>query len=408
MSNVFGVLKDLKGLVFSKPDSTDVINWTFRLHRFTAVILITCSILVSCKQFLGENIHCMLDGLEDAGDKKLIESFCFMKATFTLSRTEGASPLDTHHGVGHGNHRSDENNEFHNYYQWVCFVLFLQGVFFYFPYIAWKNMEKGKLKKMLINIPGIGAKADHGITDQPLDEQVTKLAKYLYENKDYYNGYARKFLLCEVGNLINILLQIYLMDVFLGGKFVDYGKSFFADTSDQFNLSMESVFPKVTKCTMPNFGASGKVVYHSGICTLPVNILSEKIYMFLFVWMIILAIVSILHCIIQFFIMLSPRLRKVSIASQMFLFGYGCRLSDPTTEKVIMNSSYGIFVIVRQLSKNLEPPQFQTLLATLGNYFEPSYYLPVPFPSSTKTTSTNPSDCSNFSKITKGNIILRV
>ena len=86
--NVFGVLKDLKGLVFSKPDSTDVINLTFRLHRFTAVILITCSILISCKQFLGENIHCMLDGLEDAKDKKLIESFCFMKATFTLSRPE--------------------------------------------------------------------------------------------------------------------------------------------------------------------------------------------------------------------------------------------------------------------------------------------------------------------------------
>ena len=88
MSNVFGVLKYLKGLVLSKPDSLDVINCTFRLHRFTAVIFITCSILVSCKQFLGENIHCMLDGLEDAGDKTLIESFCFMKATFTLSRTE--------------------------------------------------------------------------------------------------------------------------------------------------------------------------------------------------------------------------------------------------------------------------------------------------------------------------------
>jgi hypothetical protein len=65
---------------------------------------------------------------------------------------QGPSHLDAHHGIGHGNHRNDENNEFYNYYQWVCFVLFLQGSFFYFPYVVWKNVEKGRLEKMLINV----------------------------------------------------------------------------------------------------------------------------------------------------------------------------------------------------------------------------------------------------------------
>jgi len=383
-------------LVVSKPNSVDVINSTFRLHRFTAVILICCSILVSCKQFLGENIHCMLDGLEHGGTKKLIESFCFMKATFTLSRSQGAFHLDSHHGIGQGNHREDENNEFHNYYQWVCFMLFLQAIFFYFPYITWKNVEKGRMKKMLMKIPGTGEKADCAIVDAPLDEQVEGLAKYIFENKTSYSGYARWFLLCEVANLFNVFAQIYLMDRFLGGKFLDYGKSFFDETRENFYLNTESVFPKVAKCTMPIFGATGKVVYHSGICTLPINILNEKIYVFLFAWLVILSLVSVLHCITELCIIVFPILRKISMSSVMFEFGYGCRLTDPTMDKIMKNSSYGLFVILRQMSKNMEPPQFKALLTSLGKYFKQGSNLPTSFPSS--------SNCLENSKLPSSSI----
>ena len=45
---------------------------------------------------------------------------------------------------------------------------------------------------------------------------LTVFFRYLYENKDSFNGYAGKFLLCEFANLVNVLVQIYFMDVFLG------------------------------------------------------------------------------------------------------------------------------------------------------------------------------------------------
>lgn len=402
-SNVFKVLKDLKGLVFSTPGSVDVINSTFRLHRFTAVIFITCSVLVSCKQFLGENIHCMLDGLEEEDDKKLIESYCFMKATFTLSRTEAeeSSHLHAHHGVGQG--RDDEKDEFHNYYQWVIFVLFLQAMFFYAPYMAWKSMEKGTLKKLLVKIPGIGDQANAAITQIPLDEQVQGLAKYLHHNKDSFNGYAAKFLMCDFANLVNVLVQIYFMDLFLGGEFLSYGMSFLTDPVDEHHLNMESVFPKVTMCTMPNFGVSGKVVNHSGICTLPVNILSEKIYVFLFFWMMILAVVSVLHCCMELFTLAFRTLRKFSLGGQLFQIGHSCHLSDPGIAKIVKYSSYGSFVMLRQISKNMEPTQFVAVLSALVKYLQPNHNLniPVPFPA-------HSNEISKLSNIGKGNKILPV
>lgn len=49
---------------------------------------------------------------------------------------------------------------------------------------------------------------------------------------------------------------------------------------------MDIVFPKVTKCTFHKFGPSGTIEKFDGLCILPLNILNEKIYVFLWFWFI--------------------------------------------------------------------------------------------------------------------------
>ena len=39
--------------------------------------------------------------------------------------------------------------KYHKYYQWVCFVLYLQAAIFYFPRYIWKYMEGGKIKMLV-------------------------------------------------------------------------------------------------------------------------------------------------------------------------------------------------------------------------------------------------------------------
>ena len=46
-------------------------------------------------------------------------------------------------------------------------------------------------------------------------------------------------------------------------------------------------------CSMSYFGPSGEPTMVSGMCTLPINIVNEKIYFILFVWYILLIIVSV-------------------------------------------------------------------------------------------------------------------
>ena len=48
----------------------------------------------------------------------------------------------------------------------------------------------------------------------------------------------------------------------------------------------------MTKCTFHKFGPSGTVQKFDGLCVLPLNIINEKIYVFLWLWFIFLAVVS--------------------------------------------------------------------------------------------------------------------
>ena len=89
--------------------------------------------------------------------------------------------------------------------------------------------------------------------------------------------YLPRFVICEILNLFNCSLQIYLLDRLLGGEFSTYGLQASRDISSsiltmivkvlQFALlddeertdPMVRIFPKVTKCTFHNFGASGTI-----------------------------------------------------------------------------------------------------------------------------------------------------
>jgi hypothetical protein len=51
-----------------------------------------------------------------------------------------------------------------------------------------------------------------------------------------------------------------------------------------FSDPMARIFPKVTKCTFNKYGPSATVEYIDGLCVLPLNVINEKIYIFLWFW----------------------------------------------------------------------------------------------------------------------------
>lgn len=60
-------------------------------------------------------------------------------------------------------------------------------------------------------------------------------------------------------------------------------------------VRMLEVFPRRAKCTFFKFGSSGGIAKEDVLCILPQNIVSEKIYLVMWVWFIILTVITSLQ-----------------------------------------------------------------------------------------------------------------
>merc|ERR1711997_565654 len=119
-------------------------------------------------------------------------------------------------------------------------------------------------------------------------------------------------------------MQMDLMDSFLGGQFTTYGLDVLsvANTEMEYRVDpMARVFPKMSKCTFHMYGASGTIQNHDGLCILSLNIIIEKIYVFLWFWFLAVAVWTAVWLCYRFCTMASSTVRRA-------VFCYRTRTAD--------------------------------------------------------------------------------
>ncbi len=156
--------------------------------------------------------------------------------------------------------------------------------------------------------------------------------------------------------------QIYLMDVFFGGQFTKYGAQVVSITEESLETRddpMNRVFPKVTKCTFHKYGPSGTTERHDGLCILAMNIINEKIYVFLWFWYIALTVWTAVHVMIRI-------LTVASRYCRMLLFCKRCTsVNRNDIQTVLRKCYYGDWFILMQLSKHVNPAIFHDVVLDL-------------------------------------------
>ena len=120
-----------------KFDPANIDTWFFKLHyRATFIILIVSMMLVSARQYIGDPINCIAEGVPGG----TMDLYCWIHSTFSVPSRWGkywseyaegsvatAAKDQPHPGVA-----PIEEGEVvvhHKYYQWVVFFLFLQVQF---------------------------------------------------------------------------------------------------------------------------------------------------------------------------------------------------------------------------------------------------------------------------------------
>ena len=130
-------------------------------------------------------------------------SLLTFKTNIILNFQIGFNVAET--GVGPYDSRDKSNINNKAYYQWVPFMLFLQGCMFYIPHIIYKTFEGGKVKNY---IDGLQAWV---LDNNERSDKEHELAKNVVENIGQLKGWCLQLVAARTLYLVSTLKHVYLV-----------------------------------------------------------------------------------------------------------------------------------------------------------------------------------------------------
>ncbi|KAF0303282.1 Innexin inx2 [Amphibalanus amphitrite] len=295
---VLPAFSKLSALLHTRETDHQLDTLVMRLHhRATARLLLVAAFVVSTRSLAGEPIECSTDARVP---RQLMNSYCFVTATFSVT---GGGGGETPAGLGRG---GEDTVRRHSYYQWVPFMFCLQALAFYLPYALWKHSTGSVLRDCL------AFQVDQ--PDTTMHASSTKLmsfAGYLSARMGKVNqSIVKTFFFVELACLLNVIGNLFLIDLFLGVDFGRYCVSRAAALLTGTPPEPDLVFPPLAKCTFAKFGASGTLERVDAVCVLPHNVFNEKLFVFVWVWTALLAALTVMYVLFRAVTLAVPKVRR--------------------------------------------------------------------------------------------------
>lgn len=177
--------------------------------------------------------------------------------------------------------------------------------------------------------------------------------------KKHHRLYALKYFFCEVLSLFSIIFNMFLMKWVINNFWIEYQPAILAFINrdfDTFRQQSTVLFPFQAKCNFSTFGSSGTIVNHDTLCFLPQNIVNEKIFVFLYIWYIVILILSILNLAIFTMMLFFNQLRILDIGRM-----FERTVTRRECKKISSNGDFGYWFTLNMFHKNLSPVLFQDL-----------------------------------------------
>nr|VZI50684.1 unnamed protein product [Spirometra erinaceieuropaei] len=313
-----------------------------RLNLFTVLLFLLSCLIISAKQYVFNFISCYTP-VEPSGGafKDYVSNFCWVHGTIPFRPNEPLPSTDAEWNL-YDQHRRI------TYYQWVPFVLGLQCILFYLPHIIWQTVCTARAGGDIFTLLASARQAaaddrqtrqnkvarvadflEDMIEEQRCDRRGprTQLVNKMYENcglclmsKRMGTCLLMSYLAIKILIVVNSALQLYLIQCFLGfsGNDVPSADGPIQDnqpTDQNYKISddhqgfafgwtlinyirtgrewpMTLLFPRVAYCRVPSIRVVGGDNAYTAQCALPINMLNEKLYIFLWFWICFLLAVT--------------------------------------------------------------------------------------------------------------------
>ena len=258
---------------------------------------------------------------------------------------------------------------------WVPYFLFFQSLSLFVPRLLYRFYQDRRIECVLA---GKGGNND-GLWNidpwrQPREDAYGDIGQYFQDWYNNQNWWAIKLVLCDVLNVIVIILNVFFIDWYLSYNFFLYGPQsveYMATPPESRGLDPFNIlFPKMTKCTLNTYGPSGTIQKHDGLCILPVNVFNEKLYLFIWFLLIGLGVFVIFYTLIGGIIMMNRDLRK----SFLLLYILPDRKDmKRKLSRILDLTGFGDWMIFYLLAKNVDRVVFTQIMDLGMNYPDYDY-----------------------------------
>lgn len=218
---------------------------------------------------------------------------------------------------------------FRSYYQWTPFILLGMALLFLFPKYVWHSFtRRGGLNiRRLVQMIKEKPDAEKGVdfVKHALKSYVDNLNHFHGTigcgrcRGNLYFGHTVIYFIIKLVYFFNALIQFFLLNAFLSFNFVTYGPEGFRKLLSEEIWFESPRFPHVTMCDFMVRRLGSNQHWYAVQCTLPINIFNEKIFLGVWLWLIILMVVNFIS-IISWVIDLTPNRRKATIKKYLRVF----------------------------------------------------------------------------------------
>uniref|UniRef100_A0A915Q2I4 Innexin n=1 Tax=Setaria digitata TaxID=48799 RepID=A0A915Q2I4_9BILA len=284
-------------------DSSDRINYCF-----STTILVVLSAFISGWSFVGSPIQCWFPAYYRGWWIEYALDYCFIQNTYFIPFTD-VVPNNywdiAEHVIPIPKNITQREDRLIGYYQWVPFILAIQAILFYLPVIVWRTLYATIGIKVGVICDTCDIRSNMVTRDRL--RNIEKVASFLtYEqnihssldgriNRHLSSGrfLITSYLFMKFLYALNAVLQFWIIKKLLGVESIWWGAQVFDDLIHGLEWPQTGNFPRVTLCDF-SVRVLGNLHRHTVQCVLMINMFNEKIFLFLWFWLLIISTISVL------------------------------------------------------------------------------------------------------------------
>ncbi|CAF0830369.1 unnamed protein product [Adineta ricciae] len=309
---------------FEDDDFVDRLN-----SRYTVMVLMLCIFLITGKTYVGDPINCWTPAQFTGTHNAYTNSICWLKGSYYLPTEEITIP-----------DRSKPRVYYVSYYQWTPFILLGMGMLFLIPKFVWHTFTR----QAGINI----RRLVQTIKDKPNDDKGVDFVKRSLKSyldrlnnlhgtnccgarcNNFYLGYTITYFIVKLLYVINTLAQFFLLNAFLSFHFTGYGVESLNKLFSGEDWFESPRFPRVTMCDFMIRHLGSNQHWYAIQCNLPINMYNEKIFLGIWIWLLVLTALNIAS-MISWIISLSGS-RRLSTTKKYL---HVSRVTSPENESLL-------------------------------------------------------------------------